>query len=70
MVPNARHRCNSHSVPDDSGGGRGLMGAGGGGGAARGVMDRLLRLEGLRRFTREREKRIEGVRESSGGRLK
>lgn len=26
MVPNARHRCNSHSVPDDSGGGRGLMG--------------------------------------------
>lgn len=33
-------------------------------------MDRLLRLEGLRRFTREREKGMEGVEGSRGGRLK
>lgn len=44
--------------------------AGGGGRALRAVMDRLLRLEGLRRFTRERKKGMEGVGESGVGRLK
>lgn len=70
MVPNTRHRCNSHSVSDDGGGREGLMGAGGGGRAVRGVMDHLLRLEGLQRFTRERGKEMEGVGESRGVRLK